>query len=253
MNKKQKIFKLASVGSLAFIFAAGASSFFLYYVSQQVSTGINYSLVENKETKHNADTKKITKSNKIEEKPTFIEGFHYTVLDDPLHYDLKAIDKFFWYGCPHCWKGQRMINGLKDDFGESIKINKHHSTLNKKWLTDTNIFYTLKYMRDFDHVSEAYFNDIHLSKINGGQTIKDEKSFIRFLKNNGINHEEFFKLSKSKAVSDSIISAMNADKKLEIMGVPAFVVSGKYLLDNQKIGNWDDIRDAISYLVTVNP
>lgn len=103
-----------------------------------------------------------------------------------------------------------------------------------------------------EKINDAIFDAIHKER---KKFTTDEQVRQVFI-DNGVDGKTFDKAYKSFSVK----GLANKQKKLQselstkssFIGVPAFIVNGKYQIDRSKLNNMDDYNNLIAYLLTLD-
>lgn len=174
------------------------------------------------------------------------EGIHYTILENPIEAPVNSVTEIFSFACPHCYNAeQNLMSEWKSESEGKTDFILYHSTA-KIWEADALVFYTLKKMERLD-----LFNDYFSSRQN--KEIVNEETFYKFLEEHKVNKVPYDKISGSQMVKDEIIKASAIEKQVAAGGVPAFVVSGKYLINLRGIKTFKDVKSISEFLLTKKP
>lgn len=190
------------------------------------------------------------------------EGVEYQTLAKPLDVPKNSVVKVFSYDCTHCYKFDRSITRKLMAKLDGVKFIPYHlSTKGKLGESASKIFAAL----------------ISIDEANGTDLLSDESKFkqakfaiykARHDKNddfsNGRDKEKFLNLALEAAhVSKADYEkALNSDRAKELLdtwfasydvasisGVPAFVVSGKYLINLSAASSIDEMAKTIQELL----
>ncbi|MGP1359789.1 thiol:disulfide interchange protein DsbA/DsbL [Campylobacter sp.] len=190
------------------------------------------------------------------------EGVEYQTLAKPLDVPKNSVVKVFSYDCTHCYKFDRSITKKLMAKLDGVKFIPYHlSTKGKLGESASKIFAAL----------------ISIDEANGTDLLSDESKFkqakfaiykARHDKNddfnNGKDKEKFLNLALEAAhVSKADYEkALNSDRAKELLdtwfasydvasisGVPAFVVSGKYLINLNTASSIDEMAKTIQELL----
>jgi thiol:disulfide interchange protein DsbA len=78
-------------------------------------------------------------------------------------------------------------------------------------------------------------------------TIEEAAAF--YAKRSKVTAAEFLAKSRSPQIEEQMRAADAYVKGGKVPSTPSFVVNGRYLLNNQAIGNWDGIRQVVNFLL----
>ena len=190
------------------------------------------------------------------------EGIEYQTLAKPLNVPKNSVVKVFSYDCPHCYKFDRTITRKLMSKLDGVKfIPFHLSTKGKLGETTSKIFAAL----------------ISIDEVNGTDLLSDESKFkqakFAIYKarhdekddfNDGKDKQRFIDLALNAAhvSKDEYEKALSSDRAKELLnewfasydvasinGVPAFVVSGKYLINLNAASSIDEMAKTIKELL----
>jgi thiol:disulfide interchange protein DsbA len=195
------------------------------------------------------------------------EGKDYTVISPAISSGMAPAGKIevtevFSYGCPACFQAMSEARRTKLGLPPDVAFTYVHASfipseawpmLQRAWLTARALGVAEEnHERMFMAIWES--GEFPLMDRASGQvrrplpTIEDAAAF--YAKHSKVTAAEFL----AKASSPEIEAQMRAQdeyvKAGKIPGTPAFVVNGRYLVNNGAVGSWDGIRQVIDFLVT---
>lgn len=178
----------------------------------------------------------------------FKEGEHYKVLD--LEASKKpVVSEFFSFYCPACNRFEPIVQQLKKQLPENVKLQKNHVSFmgGNMGVSMSKAFATMEVLKVEDKMTPVLFNRIHTM----GKAPRDEAELRQMFIDEGVDAKKFDAAFKGFAV-DSMARRM--DKQFEnsgITGVPAVVVNNKYLVQAQSITSTDEYFALVNYLLTL--
>lgn len=187
----------------------------------------------------------------------FNEGEHYrkvansieTKLPDP---NQVLVQEFFWFGCPACYSFEGPVGKWQSNISENVVFEKQALATNKNWQLHARLYYYLKvkFSQDAakrDELVADIFKEIHQNK----NRLSDYKSIGVYLKSKGLieDIEQSTKELNAFAVDSQFKRSQNISNEYGVAGVPTFIVGGKYEVVNRAAKSYDDIFDAVNYLV----
>ena len=190
------------------------------------------------------------------------EGVEYQTLAKPLNVPKNSVVKVFSYDCPHCYKFDRTITRKLMAKLDGVKFIPYHlSTKGKLGEATSKIVAAL----------------ISIDEANGTDLLSDESKFkqakFAIYKarhdekddfNDGKDKQRFIDLALNAAhvSKDEYERALSSDRAKELLnewfasydvasisGVPAFVVSGKYLINLSAASSIDEMAKTIKELL----
>jgi thiol:disulfide interchange protein DsbA len=194
------------------------------------------------------------------------EGVHYKTLPQPVPTSVPAgkieVSEAFSYACIHCFRSKDAIRQLAAELPSDAVMTYVHASFNpsEAWPMFQRAFYTAQALGVAAAAHEQMFVSIWETgefplrdpKTGGIKrplpTIEDAAAFYQ--KYTGVSAVNFLELAKSKQIDDA---ARNADALIEayrISGTPSLIVNGRYLVMNENLGSWAEVRQAVIFLVT---
>ncbi|MBR9876509.1 thiol:disulfide interchange protein DsbA/DsbL [Vibrio sp. J1-1] len=176
----------------------------------------------------------------------FNQGEHYKVLD--LEASKKpVVTEFFSFYCPHCNSFEPIIQQLKKQLPEGVKLQKNHVSFmgGSMGPSMSKAFATMVALKVEDKMVPVMFNRIH----NLRKAPRDDAELRQIFLDEGVDEKKFDSAFKGFAV-DSMVRRM--DKQFEdsgLTGVPAVIVNNKYLVQAQSIKTMDEYFALVNYLL----
>lgn len=169
----------------------------------------------------------------------FKEGTHYDSIDPIYGLPKNSVVEVLWYGCPYCQKMEDVIQS--DRFKQaSVDWNFQQIHLAKEDGLigfDFKIYAALKQMGLEGTVGKKYMEALN----NRGLS---RSSFEKFASQYGIPMDTIKELSESDEAKSYFMFNVQFSDRPEFKGVPAFVVNGRYIVNNRY-----DVIDVTSYLI----
>lgn len=190
------------------------------------------------------------------------EGVEYQTLAKPLNVPKNSVVKVFSYDCSHCYKFDRTITRKLMSKLDGVKFIPYHlSTKGKLGETTSKIFAALISIDEangtdllsdeskFKQAKFAIYKARHDEKddFNDG---KDKQRFIDLALNAAhVSKDEYEKALSSDRVKELLNEWFASYDVASISGVPAFVVSGKYLINLNAASSIDEMAKTIKELL----
>ena len=190
------------------------------------------------------------------------EGVEYQTLAKPLNVPKNSVVKVLSYDCPHCYKFDRTITRKLMSKLDGVKFIPYHlSTKGKLGETTSKIFAALISIDEangtdllsdeskFKQAKFAIYKARHDEKddFNDG---KDKQRFIDLALNAAhVSKDEYEKALSSDRAKELLDAWFASYDVASISGVPAFVVSGKYLINLNAASSIDEMAKTIKELL----
>lgn len=178
------------------------------------------------------------------------EGVDYQLItpalptDDPDRIEVKEI---FWYGCPHCFKLEPVLEPWVKSLPEDVRFVRLPAIFNNPlWETHAKAYFTSEILGVTDKTHGPLFDAMHLEK----RTLNDQASLAQFFEEYGVDKTLFDKTFTSFVVVKAQVNrAKDQVEHFGITGVPAVVVEGKYLVTGRMAKSYDNMLKIMDYLI----
>lgn len=162
----------------------------------------------------------------------YSEGKQYVTLDKPVAGEPHVLE-FFSFFCPHCYQFERIwhVNeAVAKSLPADVKLTRYHVDFLGGDLGPvvTHAWAVAMALGVEDKVTAPLFDGIQKD-----QTITDAASLkAAFIKAAGITSEDYDAAWNSFAVKALVAQQQKAAADLNLRGVPAIFVNGKYMVNN---------------------
>lgn len=161
----------------------------------------------------------------------FSDGTQYVTLDKPVTGEPQVLEFFSFY-CPHCYQFEEIYHvsdAVKKALPEGTKMTKYHveflGPLGKQL---TQAWAVAMALGVEDKITQPMFEAIQ--KTQSVQTPDDiRKVFIKA----GVSAEDYDSALNSFVVKSLVVQQEKAAEDLQLRGVPAIFVNGKYMVKNE--------------------
>lgn len=141
------------------------------------------------------------------------------------------VQEFFWYGCPHCYHADPMIEAWSKKLPKDVVFERVPDTLGSEiGKRDQRAFYVAKTLGIVNKIHVPLFEAIHKYDEHIA-TMDDLRDF--FVRHAGITPQQFDQTAASFTVASDMRRADQLASDYQVMGVPTFVVGGKYLTNGR--------------------
>lgn len=176
------------------------------------------------------------------------EGIDYVKLVAPQPTsDASKIEvvELFWYGCPHCYHLEPLINKWAAALPEDVNFVRMPAILNPRWEILARAYYTAELLGVLDQVHEPLFKAIHADK----QKFDTEDQIAAFFAAQGVDDKKFRDTFKSFGVAAKLNRAKQMTQRYGINGVPALVINGKYRTSASEAGSHENMLKVTDKLI----
>jgi thiol:disulfide interchange protein DsbA len=153
--------------------------------------------------------------------------------------------ELFWYGCPHCYHFEPVINPWVDKLPKDVNFKRVPAMFGGPWDAHGQMFLTLEAMGVEHKVHAAVFDAIQ----NQRKHLTKPEEMADFLATQGVDKDKFLATFNSFAIKGQVNQAKELAKKYEITGVPSMVVNGKYRFDLGTAGGPEGVLNVADQLI----
>lgn len=176
----------------------------------------------------------------------FSEGEHYKVLD--LEPSKKPIvTEFFSFYCPHCNSFEPIIQQLKKQLPEGVKLQKNHVSFmgGNMGKSMSKAYATSIALKVEDKMTPVLFNRIH----NMNKAPKNDEELRQIFLDEGVDAKKFDAAFNGFAVDSMVRRFDKQFKDSGLSGVPAVLVNNRYLVQAQGINTLDEYFELVNFLL----
>lgn len=178
----------------------------------------------------------------------FIEGVHYTRLDNPVptvDSDKIEVIEAFSYGCPHCLELEPAVMGWQHRLPSNVDFRRLHAVWNDSMRLYAQAFYASIHMGIIDRVHVRFFNAIQIEQ----RALSSPRAFADFVDELGFDRDEFIRHFRSSETQQAIKSTEQRVALYQLSGVPQFIVNGKYKVDPARADGRKAMLDVVNHLI----
>ncbi len=180
-----------------------------------------------------------------------VEGRDYMRLATPTATSLAGTDKkvevveFFWYGCPACNAFEPALESWKSKLPGDVLFRRVPVGFSVPHQMHQKLFYSLERMGQLDKLHQRIFAAMHVQKLR----LMTEKDIVAWVKDQGVNADEFTGLFRSMAVDSKGRQARALTDAYRIDGVPSIGVQGRFFTSGSLAGRADRVLSVTDFLI----
>ncbi len=179
---------------------------------------------------------------------SLVEGQHYEVLPQPVETRVAEgqieVTEAFWYGCPHCYNLQEHVTTWYETLGDDVSVVHLPGTMGGDWNKHAAAFYAAEELGIIEAVHADFFDAIHQQN----RRLTEVDDVADFFSDYGVDADEARQALGSFAVKSRVNQAHSRLRAMRLMGVPALIIDGRYLVTPTTAGslsNMPQIADAL--------
>ena len=165
--------------------------------------------------------------------------------------DQVEVLEVFWYGCSHCYALDPLVEAWRKHKAGYIKFAR----VPVMWDNDIHrsharLFYTMDDLGKLEQLHPLAFKEIHVNgdMLAAQDPAASEKMQLDFLKKFGVGDDQFKKSYRSFNVETNLQRAEQITLRYGVLGVPTFIINGKYVTDVGMAGGQDKILAEVDAL-----
>tara|TARA_B100000700_G_scaffold309912_1_gene389812 strand:- start:36384 stop:37022 length:639 start_codon:yes stop_codon:yes gene_type:complete len=178
-----------------------------------------------------------------------VAGQHYEVLDEPVPTRVEdgqiAVTEAFWYGCPHCYKLEEPLNAWVSELPDDVTFQRMPATMGGAWNRHAMAFYAAKQLGIQEAIHEDFFDAIHQQ----GKQLTDPEDIAAFFSDYGVSEQDALDALNSFGVKSQVNQAHARMRAMQLMGVPALIVDGHYVITPSSAGSLENMPQIAGELI----
>lgn len=178
-----------------------------------------------------------------------VAGQQYELLETPVDTNVEdgqiEVTEVFWFGCPHCYRLQTPVNEWYETLDDDVSVVHMPATMGGDWNTHATAFYAAESLGIEDELHADFFNAIHQEK----QSLTDPDDIAEFFANYGVSEEEAKQALTAFSVRSEVNKANSRMREMRLMGVPALVVDGRYVVTPSSAGSLENMPQVADELI----
>ncbi|MEE4380090.1 MAG: thiol:disulfide interchange protein DsbA/DsbL [Candidatus Competibacteraceae bacterium] len=179
----------------------------------------------------------------------FQEGTHYQKFPAPIPAtaaeDKIEVVEVFWYGCPHCFSLEPVIDEWLAGKPENVEFVRIPAVFGRNWEIHARTFYAAEVLGVEDKIHKPLMEAIHAQK----RPLNTEQQLAVFFAEQGVDKDAFLKALRSFDVETRLQRSQQLVRRYRITGVPAVVIKGEFWTNATMAGSHEKIFEVVDHLV----
>lgn len=130
---------------------------------------------------------------------------------------------------------------------DNVELIRVPAVFSKHFKVHARSYYALDMMGVIEEVHPKIFNAMH--NRNKKLKLNTLDSMTKFLKKHNVDTDKFVKTYNSFGVESKLRKAIKIANNYEVKGVPAVAVNGKYYVNGQSAGSYENLIKVIDRLI----
>ncbi len=168
------------------------------------------------------------------------EGRDFKTISPPLASPRDKIEviEFFSYGCNHCSDFHPLISKWAEKLPKDVSFRRIPVSFNRpEWARLSRIYYALEATGDLAKLDAAVFIAIHEQRVQ----FKTDEAVVAWAASKGADAKKFGEAMGAFSMQAKIQRADQDASAARIGGVPSLAVDGKYLINSEAAGNYEEL------------
>jgi thiol:disulfide interchange protein DsbA len=160
--------------------------------------------------------------------------------------DKIEVIQFFYYGCPHCFDQQPLIEDWLATKPADVEFRLVPALRDEKWVPLTKAYFALEALGAAKRLHRPIYDVINFD----GAQLAEEDKLIAWVARNGVDREKFLEAYNSDAVKAQVEAARKATLDYGIKATPTLVVAGKYAITSGLAGSHYEAIRVLNQQIT---
>jgi thiol:disulfide interchange protein DsbA len=160
--------------------------------------------------------------------------------------DKIEVIQFFYYGCPHCFDQQPLIEDWLATKPADVEFRLVPALRDEKWVPLTKAYFALEALGAAKRLHRPIYDVINFD----GAQLTEEDKLIAWVARNGVDREKFLEVYNSDAVKAQVEAARKATLDYGIKATPTLVVAGKYAITSGLAGSHYEAIRVLNQQIT---
>jgi thiol:disulfide interchange protein DsbA len=160
--------------------------------------------------------------------------------------DKIEVIQFFYYGCPHCFDQQPLIEDWLAAKPADVEFRLVPALRDEKWVPLTKAYFALEALGAAKRLHRPIYDVINFD----GAQLTEEDKLIAWVARNGVDREKFLEVYNSDAVKAQVEAARKATQDYGIKATPTLVVAGKYAITSGLAGSHYEAIRVLNQQIT---
>ncbi len=179
------------------------------------------------------------------------EGKDYVKLSTPAAVTLPSADKkvevveFFWYGCPHCYAFEPILEGWVKKLPADVAFRQVPVGFMAAHQFHQKLYYALEETGQLAAMHRKVFSAIH----QGGKRMSSESEVVAFITGSGGDGAKVGDAMKGFGVNTKANRAKQLTDAYKIDGVPALGIHGRFYTSGALAGNHERATQVADFLI----
>lgn len=166
--------------------------------------------------------------------------------DDPSKIEVVEV---FWYGCPHCYHMDPLLNEWVKKLPEDVVFKRIPGLPHPQWEPMAKAYYAMEDLGLLDQYHTALFEAIHGEGGFKGIAKSDKVAIAWLTKISGLSEEKVKAAFYSFSMKNRLNQARNFFRASGATGVPSLVINGQYITSSTMAHSNEQALVVADYII----
>ncbi len=173
------------------------------------------------------------------------EGVHYRQLEKeaaPVVQGPVEVEQWFWYGCASC----AALYPLQSQFpaGDLIWVRRP-AQLRYDWYFPAKAYHLVSAMSE----RESLERELYRTMVQNADALSSEEKLVSWMAQHGVDEDDAQEEITSPLMNQLLAEELTRQRELQLRGVPAVVIDGRYLVDAGMVRSQAEFVDVVRHLI----
>ena len=155
--------------------------------------------------------------------------------------------QFFYYGCPHCFDAQPLIEDWLAKKPDVVEFRYMPALRDEKWVPPTKACLALEKLGEYKRLHRPIYDVINFD----GAQLGDEAKLVDWVVRNGVERNRFLDVYNSDDVNAKLEVARKLTAAYGIRATPTLVVAGNYSFSSGLAGSHHEAMRLLDQFVNL--
>ena len=161
--------------------------------------------------------------------------------------DKIEVLQFFYYGCPHCFDMQPLIDDWLAKKPADVEFRYMPALRDEKWLVLTRAYFALEKLGQAKRLHRPIYDVINFD----GAQLTDEQKLFDWVARNGVERARFVEAFNADDTRARVEAARKLTVDYNIRATPTLVVAGKYLFSSGQAGSHFEAMKMLDQFIEI--
>jgi len=166
------------------------------------------------------------------------------------HADKIEVIEFFWYGCPHCYSFEPMLEKWVKNLPKNVEFIRQPTIFDELWGKHAKAYFTAEALGVVDKIHADFFDAVQDAlQQKKKDRLETEEQLLKFFVAHGVDEKQFHDAYNSFLVDAKMRQAPAMAKRYGITGVPTVIINGKFKVDARLAGSQEKMLEVMNRLI----